>query len=66
MSDVQFTSFKNEGEAVTVKAVSDIYFLLLNGQPLNELTLHKGHFVMNAQEEIDQTYLMRKAAGLGK
>ncbi|WP_316821324.1 pirin family protein [Pedobacter gandavensis] len=52
----QFVLFENEGEVVEIFAEQASKFLILNGKPLNEPAVHKGPFVMNTQEEIDQAF----------
>lgn len=52
----QFVLFENEGEVVEILAAEKSKFLILNGKPLNEPAVHKGPFVMNTQEEIDQAF----------
>lgn len=52
----QFVLFENEGEVVEILATEQSKFLILNGKPLNEPAVHKGPFVMNTQEEIDQAF----------
>lgn len=52
----QFVLFENEGEVVEILASENSKFLILNGKPLNEPAVHKGPFVMNTQEEIDQAF----------
>lgn len=52
----QFVLFENEGEVVEILATADAKFLILNGKPLNEPAVHKGPFVMNTAEEIEQAY----------
>ncbi|MBB2148906.1 pirin family protein [Pedobacter gandavensis] len=52
----QFVLFENEGEVLEILAIEKAKFLILNGKPLNEPAVHKGPFVMNTQEEIDQAF----------
>ncbi|WP_316751445.1 pirin family protein [Pedobacter gandavensis] len=52
----QFVLFENEGEVLEILAMEDAKFLILNGKPLNEPAVHKGPFVMNTEEEIEQAF----------
>ncbi|MCX2450335.1 pirin family protein [Pedobacter sp. PLR] len=52
----QFVLFENEGEVLEILATEDAKFLILNGKPLNEPAVHKGPFVMNTAEEIEQAF----------
>jgi redox-sensitive bicupin YhaK (pirin superfamily) len=51
-----FVYFKNEGEVITVKALSNTKMLILSGKPLNEPIAPYGPFVMNTQKEIQEAY----------
>ena len=44
----------NNGDSVTVKAMSDARLLLIAGRPLNEPIVQYGPFVMNTQQQIHQ------------
>lgn len=61
----QFVLFENEGEVVEIMATEKSKFLILNGKPLNEPAVHKGPFVMNTQEEIDQAFADAAAGKFG-
>lgn len=61
----QFVLFENEGEVVEILATAQAKFLILNGKPLNEPAVHKGPFVMNTQEEIEQAYADAAAGKFG-
>lgn len=45
-----------EGLSVWNKSSKPLRFVLLGGQPLNEPVVQHGPFVMNSQDEIDQTF----------
>lgn len=47
-----FALFKNDGEKITVQAVSDCMALLLSGEPIQEPIVSYGPFLMNTREEI--------------
>lgn len=47
-----FVLFKNDGEAIHIKADEDSVVLVLSGEPLNEPIASYGPFVMNTQQEI--------------
>lgn len=61
----QFVLFKNEGDEVEMEAMQTAQLLILNGQPLDEPAVHKGPFVMNTEEEIQQAYKDAKAGKFG-
>ncbi|MCX2452257.1 pirin family protein [Pedobacter sp. PLR] len=52
----QFVLFENQGDELEILASIDSKFLVLSGKPLNEPAVHKGPFVMNTAEEIEQAY----------
>ncbi len=49
-----FVLFENEGELVSIEAVSEAQLLLLNGEPIDEPVVSYGPFVMNTRQEIAQ------------
>ena len=51
-----FVLFKNEGETVTIKAKEKSVLLLLSGVPINEPIAQYGPFVMNTQQELQETF----------
>ena len=48
--------FKNEGESITIKAKEKSVLLLLSGVPINEPIAQYGPFVMNTQQELQETF----------
>ncbi|KAL9670855.1 hypothetical protein QQ045_008414 [Rhodiola kirilowii] len=55
--DAQTAVVLSKGDSLNVwnKSPNELRFLLLAGQPLNELVVQHGPFVMNTQAEIDKT-----------
>jgi redox-sensitive bicupin YhaK (pirin superfamily) len=51
-----FVLFKNEGETITVKAKEKSVLLLLSGLPINEPIAQYGPFVMNTQQELQESF----------
>ncbi len=47
-----FVLFKNDGEAIALKALEDSVILVMSGEPINEPIASYGPFVMNTQQEI--------------
>ncbi len=60
-----FVLFKNEGEAITIKAKENSVLLLLSGVPINEPIAQYGPFVMNTQEELQETFKEYQAGKFG-
>lgn len=54
--DAQLVTFERNGGRIQIEANSDVSFLLLSGQPLDEPIVGYGPFVMNSQEEIQQAF----------
>lgn len=48
--------FKNEGESIFIKANENSVLLLLSGAPINEPIAQYGPFVMNTQQELQETF----------
>ncbi len=51
-----FVLFKNEGETITIKAKEKSVLLLLSGVPINEPVAQYGPFVMNTQQELEESF----------
>ena len=51
-----FVLFKNEGETITIKAKDKSVLLLLSGVPINEPIAQYGPFVMNTQQELQESF----------
>ncbi len=51
-----FILFKNEGESITIKAKENSVLLLLSGVPINEPIAQYGPFVMNTQQDLQETF----------
>ena len=49
-----FVIFNNEGEHISIDALSDARFVLLNGDPIDEPVVQYGPFVMNTRQEIEE------------
>ena len=60
-----FVLFKNEGETITIKANENSILLLLSGEPINEPIAQYGPFVMNTQQELQETFLEYQAGKFG-
>jgi redox-sensitive bicupin YhaK (pirin superfamily) len=57
--------FKNEGETITIKANENSVLLLLSGEPIDEPIAQYGPFVMNTQQELQETFLEYQAGKFG-
>jgi quercetin 2,3-dioxygenase len=51
----------NDGDSISVKALSEAKYLLIAGKPINEPVARSGPFVMNTQQELKQAYLDYKS-----
>lgn len=60
-----FVLFKNEGESVTLKAKEKSVMLLLSGVPIEEPIAQYGPFVMNTQQELQETFMEYEAGKFG-
>jgi redox-sensitive bicupin YhaK (pirin superfamily) len=49
-----FILFKNEGEAISIKAEEDSVILVLSGEPIGEPIAAYGPFLMNTHQELEQ------------
>lgn len=52
----QFALFRNDGENFKVETGEGAIFLLLSGEPINEIIVPYGPFLMNSKEEIMQAF----------
>lgn len=57
--------FANEGEALSVKALSDATLIFCHGEPYNEPIVAHGPFVMNSDAEIRQAIMDYQSGKLG-
>ncbi|MEP6583355.1 MAG: pirin-like C-terminal cupin domain-containing protein [Ginsengibacter sp.] len=57
--------FKNEGEVVKIKANEKSVLLLLSGTPINEPVAQYGPFVMNTQQELQESFEEYQAGKFG-
>jgi hypothetical protein len=46
--------FRNEGDTIRIRALTDATVLLLSGEPIEEPLVHYGPFVMNSVDEINE------------
>ena len=60
-----FILFKNEGETIHIKANEKSVLLLLSGVPINEPVAQYGPFVMNTEEELQETFKEYQAGKFG-
>ena len=60
-----FVLFKNEGETIIIKANENSILLLLSGEPIDEPIAQYGPFVMNTQQELQETFLEYQAGKFG-
>jgi redox-sensitive bicupin YhaK (pirin superfamily) len=51
-----FVLFENDGDAFTIKAVTNAVVLILGGEPINEPIATHGPFVMNTKAELIQAF----------
>jgi len=70
VEEKKMSVFKNDGESISIRvaenAGSSLDVLLIAGIPLNEPIVQYGPFVMNTQEEIDNTIEDYRNGRLGK
>lgn len=60
-----FVLFKNDGESVELKANEKSILLLLSGVPIDEPIAQYGPFVMNTQQELQETFREYEAGKFG-
>lgn len=60
-----FVLFKNDGETVELKANEKSILLLLSGVPIDEPIAQYGPFVMNTQQELQETFREYEAGKFG-
>ncbi len=60
-----FVLFKNEGQSVALKANEKSVLLLLSGTPIDEPIAQHGPFVMNTQQELQETFREYEAGKFG-
>ena len=60
-----FVLFKNVGEAININAKEKSILLLLSGAPINEPIAQYGPFVMNTQQELQETFKEYEAGKFG-
>lgn len=54
--DGDLAIFERPGRGITVKAKSDVSFLVMDGEPIHESIVGQGPFVMNTKAEIQQAF----------
>ena len=54
VEEMNMVLFENDGEGIGMRALEDMYGLLMTGAPINEPLATHGPFVMNSQTEIMQ------------
>ncbi len=60
-----FILFKNDGETINIKANEKSVLLLLSGVPINEPIAQYGPFVMNTQQELQETFMEYQSGKFG-
>lgn len=62
----QLVEFNNDGEEVSMSAVTESYVIFGHAKPFNEPVVAHGPFVMNTMEEIREAYTDYKSGKFGK
>ncbi|MEM9077976.1 MAG: pirin-like C-terminal cupin domain-containing protein [Bacteroidota bacterium] len=61
----QMVVFEKDGTTMNVKAMKSTRFILLSGLPIKEPVISYGPYVMNSEDEIEQTILEHQMGKLG-
>jgi redox-sensitive bicupin YhaK (pirin superfamily) len=58
--------FKNDGDAIVLKASEDTRYIVLSGEPIGEPIVSQGPFVMNTEQEIMEAYQDTRNGKMGE